>query len=379
MRSFSRVLARLQALSGLGLAPELVVPEMAILMAQALKAATYPAVFITKPTAPPQDFTVWLGADQTVRELRALLAMGIWPGPKGTPSLQTIMSERMDRQIFAATLWGEGCTDEGPWGDLWRARGIQQGLQAVYFPASGCVAVIVIARATGKPPFSSADIEFGEAAAPFFEVAMDAAANREAYDEPVPAVQLIMESGGSSGKASFGAAEMLRDMGGGGPDAVERAMAIIEQLAAAVDLGPVYDVATDPFIHIRREAAGAGQKSGPLRQIHVARNAFGDFSVTLAPLASAAGKVGQIATIFRRVPRTLIAIRGAIRAGASARELELVIALTRGKTLEGASSALGVSISSVKTMLDRLMERAGTHTRSAALSKFVDHGRTSSW
>jgi len=96
MRSFSRVIARLKALSTQGLAPELIVPEMAILMAHALGAATFPAVFVfptrQQAVAAPEAFTVWLGADQTVRELRQLLKMGIWPGPRDTPSLQTIMA-----------------------------------------------------------------------------------------------------------------------------------------------------------------------------------------------------------------------------------------------------------------------------------------------
>ena len=383
MRSYSRILDRLRALASFGLAPELIVPEMAILIGRTLETATYPAVFVTDRSraAQPENFTVWLGADQTVRELRQLLKLGIWPGPKDTPSLQTIMANRSNRQVFAATLWGEGCVDEGPWGDMWRARRVQQGLQAVYFPPSGRVAVAVMARATGAPPFSPADLAFGEAAVPFMEAAIDSASSGgDPYDEAVPTAQLILETGGAPAQMSFGTAEMLRDMGGGGPDAVEAMTAELARLAASLDAGPAYGVAADPFVHIRREVShpGPAPRPKPLRRIAMGRNAFGDFSVMFSPLAGAnAG--GRLVTLERRVPRALIALRGALQAGASARELQLIVALVRGETLEGASGHLGISLSSTKTMLERIVRRADADSRSAALAHFIANGRAWSW
>jgi hypothetical protein len=383
MRSYSRVIARLKALSQLGLAPELVVPEMAIQLSRALRGGTFPAVFVLPSrelaVAEPAAFTVWLGADQTVRELRQLLKMGIWPGPRDTPSLQTILAGRVEGQVFAATLWGEGCSDEGPWGDLWRSRGIQQGLQAVYFPKSGSVAAILISRATGQPPFSAADLAFGEAVAPFFENAIAAPTHAaDTYDEPVPTVQLVLDAGGKPDKMSFGTSEMLSDVGGGGPDAVEITTALIEKLAASRDLGKDYAAAADPFIHLRRKAGRRGG-SGSLAPIEIARNAFGRFSIRLSPLAGGTGEAGQIATISRHVPRALVAIRGALRAGASARELELIVALVRGETLEGASAHLGIGLSSTRTMLERIMLRARADSRAAALSNLIERGRAASW
>jgi hypothetical protein len=330
-------------------------------------------------TSQPDGFTVWMGADQTVRELRQLLKIGIWPGPRDTPSLQTIISQRVDRQIFAATLWGEGCTDEGPWGDLWRARGIQQGLQAVFFPRSGGVGAILIARATGQPPFSAADQAFGEAVIPLFEAAIDGSApSGDDYDEQLPPVQLLLDASGKPDRMSFGTSEMLSDMGGGGPDAVESMAALIEKLAASRESGPPDGLAADPFIHLRRRE-GRGGRSSSLQPIEIARNTFGHFTIRLSPLAGESGESGQIATINRRVPRALVAIRGALRAGASAREIQLIVALVRGETLDGASSQLGIGLSSTKTMIERIMRRSEAESRSIALAKLIERGRAASW
>jgi len=382
MRSFSRVVARLRALSGLGLPPELIVPEMAILMGRALEAATHPAVFVVNEAtvAQPHDFTVWLGADQTVRELRLLAKMGVWPGPSGTPSLQTIIAQRIEQRIFAATLWGEGCADEGSWADLWRARGIQHGLQAVCFPGEGRIVIILVARATGTAPFSQADCEFGETVMPFFERAIgNSAPHLDRYEEAVPSVQLVLKPDGKPDTMSFGASEMLRDMGGGGPDAVELMLSELERKAASQAIRPPHAIKSDPFLQMRRKAGNAGSAGCPLQSAEIAKNVFGVFTARFSPLAGKDGDQGQIATLGRQIPRALLALRGALRAGAPARELQLIVALVRGETLESAAAALGLGVSSAKTMLDRIKLRAGAETRAAALSIFVERGRAASW
>ncbi|BCW89023.1 hypothetical protein sos41_21780 [Alphaproteobacteria bacterium SO-S41] len=381
--SFARVLARLHALGGLGLAPELVVPEMCILLSRTLQTVSYPAVFVTPPDvamARPHDFTVWLGAEGTVRELRASLKLGIWPGPKDTPSLQTIMTQRENRRVFAATLWGEGCIDEGPWGDMWRARGIQQGIQTVFFAPSGkLTAVAVMARGTGEPIFTNAEIAFAEASVPIIAAALDGAPGEDAYDSPVPESQLVLDADGKAGPMSFGVAELLSDMGGGGPDAVEAITAKIEQLATTIEQGPAYDVAGDPFVHMRRVTRGNTRPRGatPLEEIVLTENALGRFSARFSPLAGEPG--GTIATLRRRVPAALLAARGALSAGASARELELAVALTRGETLDGAAARLGVGLSSVKTLLERLIARLDATSRTDAMTNLLTRGRAASW
>ena len=387
---YARVLQRLRALAGLGLPPQLVVPEMSILIGRALETITYPAVFVTGSEAAvlrPQDFTVWLGAEQTVHEIRQLLAAGIWPGPRDTPSLQTIMTQRENRRVFAATLWGEGCIDEGPWGDMWRARGLQQGLQTVWFAPSGQIAIAVMARETGSPAFSAADIAFAEAAAPVISAILDNAPAGEAYDAAVPEVQLMLDANGKVGPMGFGVAEMLRDMGGGGPDAVADSIRRIEQLAAAIDHGPTYGVPSDPFLHIRHglnashsTSGGAAHGIRPLFEVQAGANAFGRYALRFSPLAGAsAGGAQQIATIQRRVPLSLIALRGALSAGASAREIELALTLVRGHTLEGAASAMGMSHSSAKTLLNRILVRTGAASRAQAMAFLLDRGRAASW
>ncbi len=365
------------------MAPELVVPEMANLMGSALGAHTFPATFLTDPdtaASRPQDFTAWLAAAASEREIRSLLEAGIWPGPKGTPSLQTIMSAPTNRRVFVATLWGEGCEDEGPWGDLWRSRGVQQGLQAVFWAKSGRIVVTVMARATGQPPFSAKDVAFGEAAAPIIESAIDAAVHPDPYDEAVPTVQVTMDASDVPKSMSFMAAETLRDIGGGRAGAIERSLTEISAKAAAVARVPRLSIPGDPFIGLRQRAASGGSETGlqPMKPIHLGRNAFGEFSMKVSPL-SGAGEGAQLVTIQRRVPRTLLAIRGALRAQISARELELTIALSRGATLEGSASRLGVGLSTVKTMIDRIQLRTMTESRSSALSKMIEDGRSNSW
>jgi DNA-binding CsgD family transcriptional regulator len=383
---YARVLQKLRALAGLGLPPELIVPEMSILIGRALATITYPSVFVAGAEvvrSRPQDFEVWLGAEQMVVELRQLLSMGIWPGPRDTPSLQTIMTTRENRRVFAATLWGEGCVDEGPWGDMWRARRLQQGLQAVYFAPSGLTAVAVMAREPGAPAFSAADIAFAESAAPIISAVIDSAPVDEPYDAPVPEVQLMIDGDGKAGPMAFGVAEMLRDMGGGGPGAVADTLRRIERIAADIDHGPAYGVANDPFLHIRHgltRPAPAVRGIRPLFDVQAGSNAFGQYSIRFSPLSGAAGgAVQQIATIQRRVPLSLIVLRGALAVGASAREIDLLITLVRGHTLEGAASSIGISLSSAKTLLNRILVRTNAAGRAQAIAHLVDLGRSASW
>lgn len=378
--SLARIVSRLRALAHLGFAPELTVPEMCILMARGLRTTTQPAVFVIGAEAAvtrPQDFIVWLGADQMVRELRQLLTMGIWPGPKDTPSLKTIMTRRENRRVFAATLWGEGCTDEGPWGDLWRARGIQHGLQAVFFAPSGLTAVAVMSRASGEPPFSARAIAFAEACVPVIAGAIDGAALSEACDTPLPEAQLVLDAAGKAGPMSFGVAELLRDMGGGTDGAGEAMVVRIEAIAASLDQGA--RLAADPFLHLRRMGKPAPGAARPLQDIAIAHNAFGRFTARFSPLAGGDRSAGTIATIRRHVPRALLAARGALSAGASAREMELAVALARRSTLEAAAAEFGVGLSSIKTLLDRLTVRLGAANRAAALSALTKLGRAASW
>lgn len=383
--TFARVLGRLRALAGLGLAPELVVPEMSIVLGKALNTITYPAVFAVSSEAAaarPQDFTVWLGAEQTVQEIRQSLALGIWPGPSGTPSLQTIMTRRDNRRVFAATLWGEGCTDEGPWGDLWRARNLQQGLQTVWFAPSGLTVVAVMARETGAPPFSAREIAFAEAAAPIIAAVVDRPALGEPYDAAVPDVQLVLSAARAPGSMSFGVSEMLRDMGGGGPDAAAATLARIVQASAGLDAAPAANLPGDPFLEIRQSLIRSAPRGGLKlnREIAFGANAFGAYTLRFAPMAGPGASDGQLlVTLRRKVPAVLLAVRGALAAGLSAREIELAVALIRGQTLEGAAAALRLSLSSVRTLMDRLLVRLDAPGRAPALAALTELGRQWSW
>jgi len=383
--TFARVLSRLRTLAGLRLAPEVLVPEMSIVLGRALNTVTYPAVFaVSSETAMnrPQDFTVWLGAEQTVREIRQSLALGIWPGPAGTPSLQTIMTRRDNRRVFAATLWGEGCADEGPWGDLWRARNLQQGLQTVWFAPSGLTAVAVMARETGAPPFSAADVTFAEAAAPIIAGVVDRAPSDDAYDAAVPEVQLVLTAERKPASMSFGVVEMLRDISGGGAGAVEATLGRIEKAAAAVDAAPAQGLPGDPFIGIRQALIrpspnGASRLN---RDIPFGENAFGAYSIRFAPMGGPGTPEGHLmVTLRRKVPAVLLAVRGALASGLSAREIELVAALVRGQTLEGAAADMAISLSSVRTLMDRLLVRVEAPGRGAALAQLAELGRQWSW
>lgn len=383
--TFARVLSRLRTLAALNLPPELIVPEMSIVLGKALNTITYPAVFVIETEAAatrPQDFRVWLGAEQTVQELRQLLAHGIWPGPPGTPSLQTIMTRRDNRRVFAATLWGDGCPDAGPWEDLWRTRNLQQGLQTVWFTPSGLTAVAVMARETGAPPFSAADINFAEAAAPIIASVVDRPSTPDRYDAAVPDVQLVLTPDRQPASMSFGVAEMLRDISGGGPGAAEASLARIAQAAEGIDTAKGQNLPNDPFLSIRQGLFRSPPHVDARlnREIAFGENAFGAYSIRFSPVAGPDVADGQLmVTIRRKVPSALIALRGALAAGLSARELELVVALVRGQTLEGAAKAMALSLSSVRTLMDRLLLRLGAAGRGAALAHLVDLGRQWSW
>ena len=92
-----------------------------------------------------------------------------------------------------------------------------------------------MARETGAPPFSAADVTFAEAAAPIIAGVVDRAPSDDAYDAAVPEVQLVLTAERKPASMSFGVVEMLRDISGGGAGAVEATLGRIEKAAAAVE------------------------------------------------------------------------------------------------------------------------------------------------
>ena len=159
-----------------------------------------------------------------------------------------------------------------------------------------------MARGTGEPIFSTAEIAFAEASVPIIAAVLDTPPGADAYDTSTPESQLVLAADGKAGPMSFGVAELLCDMGGGGPGAVEAMTAKIEQLATSIEQGPAYDVAGDPFVHMRRIARGPKSRgASPLQEIPLAENALGRFSVRFSPLAGG-GEGSTIATLRRRVP-----------------------------------------------------------------------------
>ncbi len=395
MLSAKRQTNRIAALATAALPPEMLVPELVIALQQAIGTdAALPAVFAHHPSDGPIDqFTVWRGAEGSIDALRALLGAGIWPAPSTIPSVQRLMTERLGCSVYAAPLWGEGCTEDGPWEPLWRERNIRHGFYLAAFAPSGRVCVALMSRAPESPAFSKSDIALGEASARYIASCIDRRPDvRATCDTLVNEIPVAFAADDSLSSLGVGGPEQLRDLCGGGPNAVALARALLESAAARFRQEVSAGAASTNADPAMPSMLGGADDETAFRQgnfrlmmntrtrlphtIELAHTDHGSFDLLVAASNDLqSGKLLVLGTLRRRVPRLLAVVRGLIASDAPGREMELAMQLCTGASLPEAAHVLGISTTSVRTLLSRLAGRFHTTGRDRIVEEIVKVGQ----
>jgi DNA-binding CsgD family transcriptional regulator len=374
---FNRQIDKLIALARPRLPPEILLPELAFYVGKVLKASALPAFLVSEPRQSAEDFLVWRGSETVVAQLRILLAAGIWPAPSNVPSLSTLFEGRNSQRVHSGTLWGDGCYEVGPWCELWRARDVRHGLQGVCEDNSGRVGVLLVSRNNDSQPFTQDDIDFASDAIPILAAAMNPIGSSHfAPDTLSQQTYFLFDSAGNAAAAGVLGLEMLRDIGGGGPNSIARGQALVER--AAQQLASFGSSKAENFQDQLMSMTFGDSATATLaaRSTEFARNAFGAFELALHPLIGfSAGAKTILGVLTRRVPAALLAIHASIVTALSGRETDLLLAIISGETLKSSADHMQVSLSTAKTLLERLMIRFGSNGRQALLNQVYSIGR----
>lgn len=395
MASIKRLAGRIAALSTAPLTPEMLVPELLVALQQALGTnGVLPAVLVHDTAMGAlHEFTVWRGSE-FVDAAREMLRLGIWPAPSSIPSVQTLMTTRLARSVFAAPLWGEGCTEDGPWVPLWRERNVRHGYYLAAFAPSGRVCVALMSRGANLPSFTNADLALGEAVAHLVARAVDIRPPALLpCDTVVAEVPLAFGTDGSLSAMGVGAPEQLRDLGGGGSSAMATARELVERAAAQFRDAILQDgAASAAALPLASQWLGGSEEDAAFRRGNFAlmqnnrtrmphtlallQNPHGAFELQVAASnAIDSGGLQVLGTLRRRVPRLLTVLRGLIEVAAPGREIELAIHLCAGTSVPDAALALGMSTTTARTLVDRLAMRVSTSGQERVLEALAQVGR----
>ena len=386
-----RLTSRIAALARAPLAPEMLVPELAIALQRAIGTdCALPVVLLSQPgLEPPHAFRVWRGSETNTDELRGLLQLGVWPGPSTLPSLQRILSEPLPRSVYAAALWGEGCDEEGPWVSLWRDRHVRHGFYLVAFTPTGSAVAVLLSRKPASAAFTPAEVAAGEAVVRFIEAAASttpaADLDCDAIADEVP---IAFAADGRMTSLGLGGPELLRDLGGGGVGARAEGRRLAEAAAlryhAAALANPRAEDVLTPVTAVPAEDAAFmrghlalmvdGRARAP-RVVEIAATSFGAFELQLTASNSVdTGELQVLGVLRRRIPRLLAVVRALVEIDAPGREIELGLQLCSDRSFTEIAAALGVAPASVKTLLTRLGARFATSGREHVVEAMVRFG-----
>ncbi|MBY0400764.1 hypothetical protein K2X89_10740, partial [Myxococcota bacterium] len=227
-----RFMNRAAAISAFPLTYELLVPELFYLLAHDGGLSKAACGYVVEPKAQrPEDFQVLNGPEAQTEGLRLLRAHGVWPAPSSFPSIERIIGEGIRKRAFAGPLWGEGCPEEGPWTELWRARGVRMAYALTALAPSGRAAFGLYNLQSETPDLERA-VALGEALSPFIAACLDREiASSMSPIIPVKDTQLTFGADGSITILGVDCIEMLRDAGGGGAGSVARMRERVEAAA----------------------------------------------------------------------------------------------------------------------------------------------------
>lgn len=170
--------------------------------------------------------------------------------------------------------------------------------------------------------------------------------------------------------------EVLRDIGGGGPDSIEKGQALVESTAQQLASFGSSEAENFQEQLMSMTFGDSATAVSAARSTEFARNAFGTFELSLHPLVGFnAGTKTILGVLTRREPAALLAIHASILTGLSARETDLLLAIVSGETLKSSAAYMQVSFSTAKTLLERLMTRFGANGRQALLNQVFSIGR----
>lgn len=384
-----RTVDRIRALSKADLPAPLVVMLQICAIGRTLGTAVRPAFLMLEPGAHEANFTVWLGSELITGELRMLLGAGIWPGPPNAPSPSRILKDPRLPRFVAVTLYGSEA--DGLWADLWRQRLIRHGIYGAFTSPKGRIGIMLAHRGDDAPPFTPADVAFVEDCSPYVGQALDRGAT--ATDEPSVAVETVHLRFTGEGKIAalslFGA-EMLRDLGGGGPGAGDLGRAIVEKAAAPLQATPLLEpsaranltLAGGPEERAFRETRAAivigmtGQRPDR-RNLPVAlvQNGLGRYEFWPTLVVGLGGEAEVAASLTRFLPLLAMRLRGAVQVDASAREIQLLCALSTGGTLKAAAEDMGITEATARTLGKRLGMRVEESGLSATGQRLDAIGR----
>lgn len=385
-----RTVDRIRALSKADLPAPLVVLLQISAICRALETAARPAfLVIESKDVPEPDFTVWMGSEIITGEIRMLLAAGFWPGPEGTPSPSQILRDPSLDRFVAVTLYGPGA--EGPWSSLWRERNICHGIYGAFVSPKGRIGVMLAHRIEGEPPFSAADLAFVKDCSPYVERALDgAAADRDGPSMPLETVHVRFDGEGKIAAMSLFGAEMLRDVGGGGPGAGAIGREIVERAAAPLLVRPALEasarasltLAGGPeeraFRETRFDILLAGEWRHMDRRTRPAtleHNGMGRYEFWPSVLVALSGEPEVGASLTRFLPTFAIRLQGAIQVDASAREIQLLCEVESEGTLKAAAEAMGVTEETARTLGKRLGQRVEESGLAATAQRLEAIGR----
>jgi DNA-binding CsgD family transcriptional regulator len=380
MPTLRQFIDRAGAIERAGLTRETTVGELSILLANAINSGGLPALLTVDPAhEKPHEFRVWRGSQSMVDGLRALMTVGIWPGPADIPSVDRLMTEVFDRNAFATTIWGEGARDEGPWAPLWRERDIRHGLYIVARGAAGEIVVGLFARGPNAPPYAPYDLALAEAAVPFIAAALDRTDLPRVHTECLPGREapIAFSPDGKLETLGHGALEFLSDAGGGTADAVPRARAMLENAVSVLLLAerpvPEGDAPDEGF----RESylkIWMNRRQVEDRIVPVADTPFGRIDARVSLAVDLDGRVRALGVLRHLIGRRLAVVRALIDHDVPAREFDVALAIEAGKSLPEAAETLGLAAETVKTLYRRLRERFAVVSRDGLLDAMAEVG-----
>lgn len=378
-----RFTTRAAAIAAFDLPYELLAPELFFLLAHDAKLSAASCSYVVDVKGQDAgNFRVLNGSEGTTEALRALRSAGYWPAPSTFPAIERIAAEGRAQRAYTGALWGEACAEDGPWGPMWKERGVRFAYMLTAISSAGLGAIGLFNCGPDRPA-TARQLAMGEAISQLVADILD----RPAPPQPGPLAllkesQLAFGADGSLSALGVDSAEMLRDAGGGGAGAVARMRRRTEDVAAAllrelasrhepeVVGGPKDEEALRRGLFRLRE-----QGPKPVIRAELAISNFGRFELALTAAVGPDGDWRALGALRQFAPRAVALIRAASVMNAPGREIELVRRLDEGAAMGEAATAMGVTLNTAETLANRIAARFDVRGRNALLERMAEVGR----
>jgi len=246
-------------------------------------------------------------------------------------------------------------------------------------------------RGDDAQPFSPADLAFVKDCSPYVAQALDGSGeDRDGPSMALETVHVRFDGDGKIAALSLFGAEMLRDVGGGGPGAGAIGREIVERAAAPLLVRPTLEasarasltLAGGPeeraFRETRADILLAGDwrhSDRRTRPVTLGQNGMGRYEFWPSVMVALSGESEAGASLARFLPTFAIRLQGAVQVDASAREIQLLCALESEGTLKAAAEAIGVTEETARTLGKRLGQRVEESGLAATAHRLEAIGR----